>query len=559
MQEIKSNKGITLIALVVTIIILLILAGVSITTLSGDGLFRRAESGAAKYDEASRQEESTISSYIDKYDSYDNGEAGGVTLIWSEPLATRGSFINSLTPAETVNSNFFDKQIVVIKPNGTKQLINPYQAGSITVPQGTKLRFCYYNSKNHDYTGFYIADNLDFSDYKEDNDADGSLNYYEWTAFKSAQLWNDWDDEWENDADDTDIPEQYRGTKSTSWEIYVEYENGNNPLVPPPGPEEPTLPPVDYGGEGSWTLSWTYPLATRGSFINSLTPAESVNSNYYNKQIVIIKPDNSKVLIDPYKPGTIKIKSGTKVRFYCYNSPEYYGTVMYVPSDSYSINSSSYYIQSYKSSDADGALATIEWTPKGSYNLSKNLDGIMYPGDGWDAGWKGQACTAWEIKAEAVHPDTITIKWAEAIARRGSFINSLTPDEYRNSNYYDKQVVVNKPDGTKQILNPYQATEVIVPYNSTLSFYYYRSKDDEGTFYRGPGAYYKILDDSTYDTIIDGAKDGKLMIATTFKLTDDTQLYFVYDNIFTWSREGAWKDKEISFWDIRDHELAAVK
>ena len=39
----KSKKGITLIALVITIIILLILAGVSISALSGDsGLIRRA-------------------------------------------------------------------------------------------------------------------------------------------------------------------------------------------------------------------------------------------------------------------------------------------------------------------------------------------------------------------------------------------------------------------------------------------------------------------------------------------------------------------------------------
>ena len=38
-----SNKGITLIALVITIIVLLILAGVAITTLTGqDGLLRKS-------------------------------------------------------------------------------------------------------------------------------------------------------------------------------------------------------------------------------------------------------------------------------------------------------------------------------------------------------------------------------------------------------------------------------------------------------------------------------------------------------------------------------------
>ena len=37
----RNNKGVTLVALVITIIILLILAGVSIATLSDSGLFQK--------------------------------------------------------------------------------------------------------------------------------------------------------------------------------------------------------------------------------------------------------------------------------------------------------------------------------------------------------------------------------------------------------------------------------------------------------------------------------------------------------------------------------------
>ena len=77
----KENRGITLIALVVTIIILLILAGVSITTLSGNGLFGRAQSGAAKYQEASRAENSTITSLMDKYDNYEESVSGQYELV----------------------------------------------------------------------------------------------------------------------------------------------------------------------------------------------------------------------------------------------------------------------------------------------------------------------------------------------------------------------------------------------------------------------------------------------------------------------------------------------
>ena len=39
----KEQKGITLVALVITIIILLILAGISIATLSQTGLFKNAK------------------------------------------------------------------------------------------------------------------------------------------------------------------------------------------------------------------------------------------------------------------------------------------------------------------------------------------------------------------------------------------------------------------------------------------------------------------------------------------------------------------------------------
>ena len=44
----RKNKGITLIALVITIIILLILAGITIGTLTGSGLFKRAQEAAFK-------------------------------------------------------------------------------------------------------------------------------------------------------------------------------------------------------------------------------------------------------------------------------------------------------------------------------------------------------------------------------------------------------------------------------------------------------------------------------------------------------------------------------
>ena len=70
-EKLRSNKAITLIALVITIIVLLILAGVSIATLTGDnGILTRAQEAKNKTEEAQKDEENILSSYEDKINEY---------------------------------------------------------------------------------------------------------------------------------------------------------------------------------------------------------------------------------------------------------------------------------------------------------------------------------------------------------------------------------------------------------------------------------------------------------------------------------------------------------
>lgn len=57
MKNIRKSNGITLVALVITIIILLILAGISISELTGSGLFQKAEEATKKYEEKQLEEE----------------------------------------------------------------------------------------------------------------------------------------------------------------------------------------------------------------------------------------------------------------------------------------------------------------------------------------------------------------------------------------------------------------------------------------------------------------------------------------------------------------------
>lgn len=59
----KNKRGITLIALIVTIIILLILAGISIATLTQSGLFKNAKEAKEQYKNAQEQEAAILADY----------------------------------------------------------------------------------------------------------------------------------------------------------------------------------------------------------------------------------------------------------------------------------------------------------------------------------------------------------------------------------------------------------------------------------------------------------------------------------------------------------------
>ena len=67
----KNEIGITLIALVITVIVLLILAGVTIATLTGDnGILKRAQEAKNKTEQAQKEEQNILNSYEDKINEY---------------------------------------------------------------------------------------------------------------------------------------------------------------------------------------------------------------------------------------------------------------------------------------------------------------------------------------------------------------------------------------------------------------------------------------------------------------------------------------------------------
>ena len=66
----KNSKGITLVALVITIIILLILAGISISALTNTGIFQKAKDAKQKSEDASLDQNTKLDEYENELDKY---------------------------------------------------------------------------------------------------------------------------------------------------------------------------------------------------------------------------------------------------------------------------------------------------------------------------------------------------------------------------------------------------------------------------------------------------------------------------------------------------------
>lgn len=98
-NKMKDNKAITLTALVVTIVILIILAGITINSILGDeGILKKAQQATQNYSNAQAEEEDKIAKYANEIDNYINGSSNETTIdkqelkmIISELLSNKSS------------------------------------------------------------------------------------------------------------------------------------------------------------------------------------------------------------------------------------------------------------------------------------------------------------------------------------------------------------------------------------------------------------------------------------------------------------------------------------
>ena len=191
MNKIKkqNEKGITLIALVITIIVLIILAGVAISMLSGDnGILRRATDASEKTDLAGKSENSTLGSYEDVI-----AEAtGNVPLVTdvtqlTEPVAQKTKYQDANGDIAVIPRGF--KVSSVAKQGDTDPGEQTIKTGLVVIaPDGSEFVWVPVENVNEMYgtdaSGNKLGKLYDFTDANSDNNT-----AYNWREEDGVMSW----------------------------------------------------------------------------------------------------------------------------------------------------------------------------------------------------------------------------------------------------------------------------------------------------------------------------------------------------------------------------------
>ena len=145
-KRILKERGITLIALVVTIVVLLILAGVSINALFGDsGIINKAKDAQNKMNQAAENDQKGINELSNWLDSKINGNSGGNTTGGN---TTGGDDTSTTQKISTLVGKVVDKNTKAEDAYGNK----------ITIPKGFKVLAKGTSTESASYT--YSGNNI---------------------------------------------------------------------------------------------------------------------------------------------------------------------------------------------------------------------------------------------------------------------------------------------------------------------------------------------------------------------------------------------------------------
>ncbi len=213
-----KEKGITLVALVVTIIILLILAGVTLNTaLSQNGLFKRAKEATKKYKESEEQEKLALNDIAKELEkiSIDYNDYVGCEVTEYTPNGKK-CIIETNTSGYTTLQEFtaedgmqwkiwdYDKntktiRLISSKPTSTQLFLTGttgYNNGIWAINEVCRKCYGQYDEKDQMRRGISVA-NLRRSDIQ-------NVSNYEYTLYKHKRVSSsDWNNGWKESLDGT--------------------------------------------------------------------------------------------------------------------------------------------------------------------------------------------------------------------------------------------------------------------------------------------------------------------------------------------------------------------
>ena len=130
----KNNRGITLVALIITVVIMLILAGVAIGSLTGDGLFSKTRDAVGAYENATRTEAEQIQTLMNEINNYLTGENGGEETDTTPPSTATISSSNVEAETFTLTATGADGESGIAK---YEFYINNTLEKTVTTTEGT--------------------------------------------------------------------------------------------------------------------------------------------------------------------------------------------------------------------------------------------------------------------------------------------------------------------------------------------------------------------------------------------------------------------------------------
>ena len=158
----KKEQGITLIALVVTIVVLLILAGITINMLfSNGGIFKTAQDAANEWNQAVINEQADLDNLTEQIENLVNGQVGGDSGTEDSTKGPNGKpLVDTIVEIQTErNVEAEDKYgNPVVVPKGFKVVVDETTNNATTVPEGIVIEDNNYNQFVWIPTGMYKVD-----------------------------------------------------------------------------------------------------------------------------------------------------------------------------------------------------------------------------------------------------------------------------------------------------------------------------------------------------------------------------------------------------------------